>query len=349
MPKQVLVPPLGTTVDTITLVEWLKQPGEAVTHGEPLFVIETDKANLDVEAPATGILTQVSAQPGDELTALTVIALIAEEGEAPKTPAPATASAPAAEPAEVQAPVAKPEPAAAVSSSAPICRERVFISPRARRLAEAHNVPIAGLVATGPEGAIIERDVRAWLEAHPASMPAAPAQTAVSARYTLQAEFDPAELLDWQDALRTSKRQPSILQVVLLTALRMLAAEPLNAPDGSELGLAMAELSDTGLRYRPLPLASALNMARLQKVLETEPQEAFSQGIALLDAGALGLDVLTPSDASVPMISIGRVRRGRPAWLSVSADPSALSALQAASWLARLVNLLDDPQQVLAI
>ena len=180
-------------------------------------------------------------------------------------------------------------------------------------------------------------------------MPAAPAQTAVSARYTLQAEFDPAELLDWQDALRTSKRQPSILQVVLLTALRMLAAEPLNAPDGSELGLAMAELSDTGLRYRPLPLASALNMARLQKVLETEPQEAFSQGIALLDAGALGLDVLTPSDASVPMISIGRVRRGRPAWLSVSADPSALSALQAASWLARLVNLLDDPQQVLAI
>ena len=57
---EVLVPPLGQTVDTVTMVTWYKNEGETVAQGEPLFVIETDKATLDVEAPASGVLCQVT-------------------------------------------------------------------------------------------------------------------------------------------------------------------------------------------------------------------------------------------------------------------------------------------------
>jgi pyruvate/2-oxoglutarate dehydrogenase complex dihydrolipoamide acyltransferase (E2) component len=85
MSTEVLVPPLGQTVDTVTLVTWYKQEGETVVQGEPLFAIETDKATLDVEAPASGVLHGVTAQPGDAVQALRAIAVI---GEAPSPPPP---------------------------------------------------------------------------------------------------------------------------------------------------------------------------------------------------------------------------------------------------------------------
>src|SRR4051812_26342840 len=81
MPVDVLIPPLAATTDTLVLVEWYRQEGEAVTKDEPLFAVETDKATLDVEAPASGILRQVAARPGAELAALSRIAIIAAPGE----------------------------------------------------------------------------------------------------------------------------------------------------------------------------------------------------------------------------------------------------------------------------
>src|SRR5712692_429764 len=87
MPVDVLIPPLGATTDTLRLVEWYHQEGEAVTKDEPLFAVETDKATLDVEAPASGILRLVSAQPGAEVAALSRIAVIAAPGEAWEAPA----------------------------------------------------------------------------------------------------------------------------------------------------------------------------------------------------------------------------------------------------------------------
>jgi pyruvate dehydrogenase E2 component (dihydrolipoamide acetyltransferase) len=158
MATQVLVPPLGQTVDSVTLVAWYRKEGDTVMQGEMLFAIETDKATLDIEAPASGVLRQVSAQPGDEVQVLSAIALLAAADEKPESrPASRrldTVSAHA--PAQPQ-PEGQPE----------IRSERIFISPRARRLAEEHGVPWTSLSPTGPEDAIIERDVRAYLEALP--------------------------------------------------------------------------------------------------------------------------------------------------------------------------------------
>ena len=134
MPTQVLTPPLGQTVDTLIFVSWYKQEGEVVRQGEPLFVVETDKATLDVESPASGILRQVTAKTGDEVQTLSAIAMIAAEVEGVEV--------------------------TAEEDSLP----RLFASPRARRLAERENVPLTALSGTGPEGAVVERDVQAVLD-----------------------------------------------------------------------------------------------------------------------------------------------------------------------------------------
>ena len=81
MSTEVLVPPLGQTVDTLTLVSWYKNEGEAVIAGEPLYAVETDKATLDVEAPASGVLRGVTAKPGDVVKVLSAIAVIEAKAE----------------------------------------------------------------------------------------------------------------------------------------------------------------------------------------------------------------------------------------------------------------------------
>ncbi len=149
MATDVLVPPLGQTIDTLILVAWYKQEGETVTQGEPLFAVETDKATLDVEAPASGILRRISAAAGAEVKVLSAIAVIAAADE------------------EIASPVseANPQPetgeqtTAQVPSRAAGSQNRLFISPRARRLAQEQHVPLASLSGSGPDGAIVEQDV----------------------------------------------------------------------------------------------------------------------------------------------------------------------------------------------
>ena len=157
MPQDVLVPPLGTNEDTVVLSAWYKREGEAVALGEALFAVETDKATLDVEAPASGILRAVTATAGETVPALTRIAVIAAPGEAFDVAPPPVGEA-AASASTAPATERIPSPA----SSSP--RERVFISPRARRTADEHGIAWASLCGTGPEGAIVERDVRAALD-----------------------------------------------------------------------------------------------------------------------------------------------------------------------------------------
>ena len=65
MATQVILPALGMSQDTGIIVRWLKAEGEEVAKGEPLAEIETDKATVEIEAPASGILAQVSGAVGE--------------------------------------------------------------------------------------------------------------------------------------------------------------------------------------------------------------------------------------------------------------------------------------------
>src|SRR5689334_20221377 len=186
MATNVILPALGMAQDTGKIVEWLRAEGQHVTAGEPLVVIETDKAAVDLEAPATGILARVSARAGDEVPVAQVIAVIlsAEEAEAgvdQADGAPAHASSPAA--AEIApnqsgrpAPEAVPA-AAALSASAPSqtrsANGRRLASPKARRMAAARGVDLTTLHGTGPGGVVVAADVLA-AESLMAGTPVAP-------------------------------------------------------------------------------------------------------------------------------------------------------------------------------
>src|SRR5437870_1567964 len=83
MPTDVIMPALGVAQEKGTLLNWLKAEGQSVTKGEPLMEIETDKATVEIEAPASGVLTNVTASEGDEVPVGNRIAVILAPGESP--------------------------------------------------------------------------------------------------------------------------------------------------------------------------------------------------------------------------------------------------------------------------
>ena len=81
MATDVIMPALGVAQEKGTLLNWLKAEGQPVTKGEPLMEVETDKATVEIEAPASGILTNVTASAGDEVPVGNRIAVILAPGE----------------------------------------------------------------------------------------------------------------------------------------------------------------------------------------------------------------------------------------------------------------------------
>jgi pyruvate dehydrogenase E2 component (dihydrolipoamide acetyltransferase) len=192
--KDVVMPALGMAQETGTLLQWLKAPGDTIAKGEPLMEIETDKATVEVEAPASGILSNVTAQPGDVIPVGQVIASIVAAGEAPMKESPAKSdaaiAAKSAGTATVNAsPIArrvaaehnldlaqvKPQGGrvqkedvlaylAAQSRSSTISavgRALVLASPKARRLAQERGLDLKGIRGSGPDGAVLAADVLA--------------------------------------------------------------------------------------------------------------------------------------------------------------------------------------------
>lgn len=173
MPTEVIMPTLGLTMEEGTITEWLKKEGETVTKDEPLFVVETDKAAMEVPSPASGVLQRIIAPAGATVPVRQPIAIIAQPGEAaaPPSPAPAAASAVSSAPARGPAPAPAAQPSRQPG-------ERLKISPAARRVAAELGVDVTKLVGTGPEGRIVERDVRAAAAAQAA--PAEPAARVIA-------------------------------------------------------------------------------------------------------------------------------------------------------------------------
>src|SRR6185503_1542807 len=96
MAVSVVMPALEMAQETGKLISWLKQEGEAVRKGEMLLEVETDKAVLEVEAAADGILAGITAKPGDVVHVGHTIAWLVQPGEVPPTAAPKAAPVPAA-------------------------------------------------------------------------------------------------------------------------------------------------------------------------------------------------------------------------------------------------------------
>src|SRR5262245_891035 len=158
MPTSVIMPALELAQETGKVIRWLKSAGDPVTKGEPIVEIETDKVTTEIEAAASGILREVTAQEGDVVPVGQAIAIIVEMGDHARGAAAAPAS---------PGPGAAPRPMAA--TGAPAGAAAIKASPLARKIAEQHGVDLA-LVKTA-SGKIEKADVPAHVE----SLKAAPA------------------------------------------------------------------------------------------------------------------------------------------------------------------------------
>jgi pyruvate dehydrogenase E2 component (dihydrolipoamide acetyltransferase) len=160
MPTNVIMPALELAQETGKVLRWLRRPGDTVVKGEPIVEIETDKVTVEIEAPAAGVLREVSAAEGDVVPVGRTIAQIFSASEAGVTvTAPASAQATGAVPAA-------PAPVSAGSSAG----AGVKASPLARKLAEQHGVDI-GRIRTA-SGRVEKADVLAYVDAQKAAAPA---------------------------------------------------------------------------------------------------------------------------------------------------------------------------------
>lgn len=168
----VIMPKQGLMMEEGAITSWLKKEGEAVTAGEPLFEMETDKLTITMDAEASGTLLKILHPEGDVVPITQPIAVLGEPGEDVSALVGGDAApAQAAAPAEAAPAPAAEAPAAPAVERAP--GERVFSSPRARLRAEENGVNIAAVPGSGPDGLVIERDVNAYMANKPAVTPLA--------------------------------------------------------------------------------------------------------------------------------------------------------------------------------
>jgi len=165
MSANIVVPEVGESIVEARVARWMKKVGDVVGLGDPLVELETDKVNLEVPAPAAGVLSRVDHQDGADVKIGEVLGVIDESA--------ASAAIPAANPAEAAAPAA-----AAVEASSDADKTRA--TPTAKKAAEQNAVNIAAVKGTGVAGRVTKSDVEQAAKgsvpaARPAPAPSAPA------------------------------------------------------------------------------------------------------------------------------------------------------------------------------
>lgn len=191
--REIFMPALSSTMTEGKIVSWVKSEGDKLSKGESVVVVESDKADMDVETFYDGYLAKIMVDEGGVATVGSAIALLAEtEDEIAEAQAKAAAS-PSSETsstasAVTTAPATEPQPekvkvvesarpaAVPVGSAAHPASEggkRIVASPYAKKLAKELKVELAGLVGSGPVGRIVAKDVEAAAAAAFASLPAA--------------------------------------------------------------------------------------------------------------------------------------------------------------------------------
>mgnify|MGYP001111880053 CR=1 FL=1 len=174
------MPKLSFIVTQGTILEWLKKPGDLVNKGEPLLVIESEKATVEVESPGTGILGPDLAPVGTTVPVTATIGYILEPGEeSPKLELDLVGSVQGQTAGE---PDAETSPTERERQRAGERRVRVKVSPSARRLAQEHGVDLAEVEGSGPQGRVVKKDILAYVEARTQAEKKGPVRVTPAAR-----------------------------------------------------------------------------------------------------------------------------------------------------------------------
>lgn len=209
---EVIMPKMGDAMEEGTLVEWVKKEGDKVKSGDIIGNIQTDKATVELTSPSSGILTGFLISEGDTVPVGRAIAAVLKEGEtlpdgwksggAPKSVTTTATQIPEKPQTretstQVMTPIATTEIATG---------QRVFISPLAKRLASEAGLNVATLRGTGPNGRIVERDIRAALTQAPVSV--ATTQPSIPRGATTEVALNPLRRITAQRTAQSKQQVP---------------------------------------------------------------------------------------------------------------------------------------------
>jgi len=367
-------------MDEGRVLAWRKREGDRVRKGEILFEVETDKANMEVEAPADGVVRRVLVPEGEMVPVATVVAVLADSAdEAIPDLAAFTPSVASALPSVADEIAARPSVAANIGDG-----ERVRASPAARKRAQELGVDIGAVKGTGPGGRVNIEDVEAAAGAPPSATigtkrePLTRMRRAVAAAMTKSAtvpQFSISRDVDMTAADRRRRTAGvSYTDVIVVACAQALRAHPrlrsrfdgdaVVVSESIDIGIAVA--LDDGLIVPVLRGADRKDLGELKH--EREELEAAARAghlpahamgpasLTVSNLGTLDVDLFTalvnPPEAAI--LAVGRVadrvvaRDGAPTvrpmmTATLSVDHRVADGADAARYLADVVKLLEAP------
>lgn len=343
MATDVIMPALGVAQERGTLLNWRKAEGQSVTKGEPLMEVETDKATVEIEAPASGILSNVSASPGDEVPVGNRIAVILAPGE--KLDESPLASVQSHANTASRATALQPRATGPSETRVPQYGN-VRASPAARRIARENGLNLSEVRGTGPEGAVLAEDVCRFIAEPPPAAGGArriqeltPMRRIIGERMTKSKQTSPhfylsidVDMTEVSRRRNTSKNRgeslvPSINDFVISACAHGLRNFPsLNAAfteQGiqlySDINIGMAAALDEGLVVPVIRNADRLSLQELATLSRELAEKAQSKKLFPLDyeggtftvsnLGMFGIDnfiaIINPPQCAI--LAVGRV------------------------------------------
>jgi pyruvate dehydrogenase E2 component (dihydrolipoamide acetyltransferase) len=248
------MPDLGATGGDVMFIEWLVKPGDQVRVGQPLFLVETDKATVEVEAFRDGVVRELFVEAGDSVSLGSTVAIVADSLEEQLPVHPSEVSSGEGPPGGSLPTEYEPVPASMPDSRHEIDNGRILVSPIARRMAESEGINLSMIKGTGRQNQILKRDVENALsssnstsnfEAGVRREPISPMRRAIAQRTHHSKQVIPhyyaditvdmsAALALYKEAGKKAKRRdwvsPTITDVCLLaTAMTLGNCPELNA------------------------------------------------------------------------------------------------------------------------
>lgn len=346
MPIEITVPRLGWSMEEGTFSGWLKQPGDHVAAGEPLFAVESDKVTMDVESLDAGILYLPPGAPQTGAAVLVgqLLGYLLAPGEA----APAVGQA---------------------SASEALQPRSASVTPRARRIAAELGVDTSQLQGTGRGGRIREADVRAASPAAPnlrrtiAARMTESRQNTVPVTLTTRADATALVALRNRWKALATKPAPSYNDILAKLAAPLLRVHP--ALGGAHIGIAVD--TPQGLLVPVLRDVAATPLAQLARrsnelvdaarARRLRPEDLTGGTFSITNLGSFGIDAFTPviNYPETAVLGVGAIRMeavvlengGLAAreriTLSLTFDHRVIDGAPAARFLQALVRLIEAP------
>lgn len=286
MAEIIIMPKLGFNMNEGKLVQWYKSEGEEITKGEPLFSVETDKTNMDIEATSDGVVKKLLIEEGDQIPVTLPIAVIGsadEDVSAAVADAKAQLAAGGADVSNVDEAAAVAEQAEAPAeaktpAAAPKTADGVIkITPRARRVAAENDLDVEDLAieGTGWQGGICEKDILEYLASN--KVKATPVAAAM-------AKAEGIDLADIRGSGVNGKVMKEDVEKVIAAAKKAVAAAEDRAPAGA------GEITPDGKEIgEKIPYAGVRKVIgdRLAESKFTAPHLYFTQKVNMEDVLAL--------------------------------------------------------------